>query len=367
MTEREYLEHAFLLAKKANPKLIRPNPFVGAIVVCENGKIIGEGYHQKSGEAHAEVIAINNALLNGAILSSSTLYVTLEPCSHTGKTPPCTNLIIEHKIPHVVIGSLDPNPIVSGVEILEQNGVKITKILLPELSEMNDVFRINQLKRRPKYIIKSATTLNGKIADRNGESKWISNEKSRAFVHENLRSNVDAILSSAKSIITDNARLNIRHEDGSIDELNTIVIDQHLDLLKEENASLSILNARTNTTLYIVTNKEDLPAVPNYIQFLKVDFDSNTVNFEALHSILLSKNICSVLVEAGAKLNATLLHSKCIDEIYSFICPSIISDSHSKNVYEQDFVQTMEQKTTLTLVEISQFDEDILVHYKVLD
>lgn len=367
MTEKEYLEQAFLLAKKANPKLIRPNPFVGAIVVCENGKIVGEGYHQKAGEAHAEVNAINNAISNGTDLSKSKLYVTLEPCSHTGKTPPCTNLIIEHKIPHVVIGALDPNPVVSGVEILEQNGVKVTKLLLPEISNMNDVFNINQVKKRPKYIIKSATTLNGKIADRNGESKWISNKKSRAFVHQNLRPSVDAILSTAKTIIRDNARLNIRHGDGSIDELNTIVIDQQLDLLKEENTSLSILNVRTNSTLYIVTNKEDLPAVPNYIQFLKVAFDCNTVNFQALHSILLSKNICSVLVEAGAKLNATLLYSKSIDEIYSFICPSIISDTNSKNVYEQDLEQTMEHKTNLTLVGISQFDEDILVHYKVLD
>lgn len=367
MTEKEYLVQAFLLAKKANPKLIRPNPFVGAIIVCEKGKIVGKGYHQKAGEAHAEVNAINNAISNGADLSKSTLYVTLEPCSHTGKTPPCTNLIIEHKIPHVVIGALDPNPVVSGIEILEQNGVKVTKLLLPEISNMNDVFNINQVKKRPKYIIKSATTINGKIADRNGESKWISNEKSRAFVHQNLRANVDAILSTAKTIIRDNARLNIRYDDGSIDEINTIVIDQQLDLLKEEYASLSILNTRTNTTLYIVTNKEDLPTVPNYIQFLKVDFDTNTVDFQALHSILLSKNICSVLVEAGAKLNATLLNSKSIDEIFSFICPSIISDANSKNVYEQDFEQTMEHKTNLTLVEISQFDEDILVHYKVLD
>ena len=366
MTEKELLHYAFLLAKKANPKEIRPNPFVGAIVVCENGKIIGEGYHQKAGEAHAEVIAINDALQNGADLKKSTLYVTLEPCSHHGKTPPCTSLILEHKIPHVIIGSLDPNPLVSGIEILEKGGVKVTQLILPEIQEMNTVFNINQQLKRPKYIIKSATTVNGKIADRNGDSQWISNEQSRAFVHQSLRSNADAILSTAKTIIKDNSRLNIRLGNGFSEELNTIIIDRDLDLLKEENKDLYILNKRTNSTLYIITEKEEYPNLASYIQCVPMSFNNKELKFEELHKFLLSKNLCEILVEAGGKLNASLLNSKIVDEIYTFICPSLLIDHQSINSFAIDINQPIKNKFNLKLVETKQFDNDLLLQYKVL-
>ena len=172
MREKELLYHAFLLAKKANPKEIRPNPFVGAIVVCENGKIIGEGYHQKVGEAHAEVNAINNALQNGADLKKSTLYVTLEPCSHHGKTPPCTSLILEHKIPHVIIGSLDPNPLVSGIEILEKGGVKVTQLILPEIQEMNTVYTDQGIS---KFKIKIGLDINSEVEKINSVTTSLPN------------------------------------------------------------------------------------------------------------------------------------------------------------------------------------------------
>ena len=226
MTSEEYLHTAFLLAKRANSRDIRPNPFVGAIIVDQNGEIIGEGYHQKAGEAHAEVIAINNALLKTNDLSKFTLYVTLEPCSHVGKTPPCTSLILEHKIPKVVIGSMDPNPLVSGAALLTDRGVNVEICILPEIVELNNIFNINQLNKRPKYILKAATTLNGKIADRFGNSKWISNEKSRAYVHQILRSNADAILTTAKTVIKDNASMNIRLPASEPRELNLIIIDK---------------------------------------------------------------------------------------------------------------------------------------------
>jgi len=138
------------LAEQGNPKAIRPNPHVGAVVVSANDEIVGEGFHQKAGEAHAEVMAIRNALDHGAKLDTCTLYVTLEPCSHTGKTPPCTTLILQHRIPRVVIGSMDPNPLVSGAEILRKNGVVVEVHVLPEILALNDTFIINQSLKRPK-------------------------------------------------------------------------------------------------------------------------------------------------------------------------------------------------------------------------
>ena len=144
MNALAYLQKAFLLSKKANSKDIRPNPFVGAIIVDEMGEIIGEGYHKKLGEAHAEVFAIQQALENHTDLSKCTLYVTLEPCSHFGKTPPCTDLIIQHRIKKVVIGALDPNPKVSGAKILAEAGIEVEILPLPEVDQLNQVFIVNQ-------------------------------------------------------------------------------------------------------------------------------------------------------------------------------------------------------------------------------
>jgi diaminohydroxyphosphoribosylaminopyrimidine deaminase/5-amino-6-(5-phosphoribosylamino)uracil reductase len=366
MTSEKYLHTAFLLAKRANSRDIRPNPFVGAIIVDQNGEIIGEGYHQKAGEAHAEVIAINNALLKTNDLSKCTLYVTLEPCSHTGKTPPCTSLILEHKIPKVVIGSMDPNPLVSGAALLTDRGVNVEICILPEIVELNNIFNINQLNKRPKYILKAATTVNGKIADRFGNSKWISNEKSRAYVHQILRSNADAILTTAKTVIKDNASMNIRLPASEPRELNLIIIDKQLDILKEENKGLGIYYQRNNTKVYLVTNKIYPYLLPENFEIINVEINNDEIDLVQLSDILLSKNICVVLMEAGGKLNASLIKQKFIDEINLFICPSIIIDNDGISIFSSTELQEIEKSIQLSLIGAQTFDNDIMLKYKVL-
>lgn len=366
MTSEEYLHTAFLLAKRANSRDIRPNPFVGAIIVDQNGEIIGEGYHQKAGEAHAEVIAINNALLKTNDLSKFTLYVTLEPCSHVGKTPPCTSLILEHKIPKVVIGSMDPNPLVSGAALLTDRGVNVEICILPEIVELNNIFNINQLNKRPKYILKAATTLNGKIADRFGNSKWISNEKSRAYVHQILRSNADAILTTAKTVIKDNASMNIRLPASEPRELNLIIIDKQLDILKEENKSLGIFHHRNKTKIYLVSNNTYPYSLPENVEIINVEINNDEFDLVQLSDILLSKNICQVLVEAGGKLNASLIKQRLIDEINLFICPSIIIDNDGISIFSSTEFQEIEKSIQLSLIEALTFDNDIMLKYKVL-
>jgi diaminohydroxyphosphoribosylaminopyrimidine deaminase/5-amino-6-(5-phosphoribosylamino)uracil reductase len=366
MTSEEYLHTAFLLAKRANSRDIRPNPFVGAIIVDHNGEIIGEGYHQKAGEAHAEVIAINNALLKTNDLSKCTLYVTLEPCSHTGKTPPCTSLILEHKVPKVVIGSMDPNPLVSGAAILTDSGVNVEICILSEIVELNNTFNINQVNKRPKYILKAATTLNGKIADRFGNSKWISNEKSRAYVHQILRSNADAILTTAKTVIKDNASMNIRLPASEPKELNLIIIDKHLDILKDENKSLGIFYQRNNTKIYLVTNNTYPYLLPENIEIINIDINNDEFDLVQLSDILLSKNICEVLVEAGGIINAFLIKQRLIDEINLFICPSIIIDNDGISVFSSTELQEIEKSIQLSLLDTKEFDSNNLLKYKVL-
>ena len=364
MNSEDYLHIAFLLAKRANSKNIRPNPFVGAIVVDDEGKIIGEGYHQKAGEAHAEVLAINDAFAKSKDLSNSTLYVSLEPCSHSGKTPPCTHLILEHKIPKVVIGSMDPNPLVSGAQELTDAGVNVEICILPEIVELNNTFNINQLNKRPKYILKAATTLNGKISDRLGNSKWISNDKSRNYVHQVLRTNADAILTTATTVIKDNATMNIRVDETK--ELNLIIIDKQLDILKEENKALNIFYKREKTKIYLVTNKKIENTLPKHVEIINVNMHEEECDLNELSTFLLNKNICEVLVEAGGKLNASLLKAKIVDELNIFIAPSLLIDNSSFNLFNSNELQSIENSIQLSLQETQNFDSDIMVKYKVL-
>lgn len=366
MTSTDYLNKAILLAKRANPKNIRPNPFVGAIIVSKEGKIVGEGIHEFIGEAHAEVMAINNALHNNADLPSCTLYVTLEPCSHIGKTPPCTSLILQHNIPKVVIGSMDPNPQVSGAKLLTEKGIKVEEFILPEIIEMNSVFNINQIYRRPKYILKSATTLNGKIADRFGDSKWISNVKSREYVHQILRTNADAVLTTASTVLKDSATMNIRAEGTIVQELNVVIIDKNLLLLKEENKNHPIFYNRVNTKIYLVTDMKYDGQLRADVELLNVPVMDGKCDLKNLSEQLLQKNICEVLVEAGAFLNTSLIEAKLIDEMVMFICPSIIMDNNSINIFNSSTIQKIENSIKLQLVESHILDTDILARYKLL-
>ena len=366
MTAESYLHRAFLLAKQADPKAIRPNPFVGAVVVSENGEILGEGFHQKAGEAHAEVMAIKNAIEQGANLSACSLYVTLEPCSHTGKTPPCTDLIIQHRIPKVVIGSLDPNPMVSGVSILEEHGIDVEVLIISEIVTLNDTFNINQILKRPKYILKSAITLNGKIADSKGNSKWISNEKSREHVHEKLRSTADAILTTAKTIIQDNATMNIRITDQMEEELNLIVFDPNLELLKKENQHLSCFYKRNKSAIYLVTDKAGIkPALPN-VEIIHIPMQDELFDISVLHKELLARNICQVLIEAGGSMNASMVQAKAVDEIHTFVCPRILMDNAAINQFNSSQIQTMDKALQLQLLDSMTIGEDILLRHKVI-
>ncbi|MCE2849329.1 MAG: bifunctional diaminohydroxyphosphoribosylaminopyrimidine deaminase/5-amino-6-(5-phosphoribosylamino)uracil reductase RibD, partial [Chitinophagaceae bacterium] len=314
----------------------------------------------------AEVIAINNALANGADLSTCTLYVTLEPCSHTGKTPPCTDLIIQHRIPRVVIGSMDPNPLVSGASILREKGIAVEVHSLPEIVEMNDTFNINQQLKRPKYILKSAITLNGKIADSAGNSKWISNEQSRDHVHEYIRAKADAILTTAKTVIRDNATMNIRIKDQKEEELNLIVFDRNLDLLKKENHQLSIFYKRTKSVIYLITeNPEITTELPN-VEIIHIPMNNGMFNLEMLHKELLGRNICQVLIEAGGSMNSTMMEAKSVDEIYTFICPRILMDFAAINQFNSSHNQTMENAVKLQLLHSMTIGEDILLRHKVI-
>ena len=366
MTAEQYLQRAFLLARQANPKAIRPNPFVGAVVVSENGEMVGEGFHQQAGEAHAEVIAIHQAIDHGAKLDTCTLYVTLEPCSHTGKTPPCTDLIIQHRIPRVVIGSMDPNPLVSGARILQENGVIVEIMVMPDVVALNDTFNINQIQKRPKYVLKSAITLNGKIADSAGNSQWISNEESREHVHKYLRTAADAILTTAKTVLRDNATMNIRIKDQPEQELSLIVFDRNLDLLKKENHQHSIFYTRNKSFIYLVTDKTGITTELPHVEIITIPVQHGLFDLEMLHKELLKRNMCQVLIEAGGTMNAAMMHAKAVDEIYTFVCPRILMENAAINQFNNSQIQPMDDAIRLQLLKSMTIGEDILLRHKVI-
>ncbi len=274
---------------------VSPNPLVGAILV-HNDKIIGEGYHQKYGEAHAEVNCINSvASLHQHLISKSTLFVSLEPCAHFGKTPPCVNLIIEKKIPHVVIGCIDSFEKVNGkaVEKLITAGIKVELgILEKECKKLNKVFFTTTQKKRPYIILKWAKTNDDFIAAENQKPIKISNDFTDTFTHK-LRAKSDAILVGYKTILSDNSLLTVRHWQAN--NLTRVVIDMNNKLSNQ-------FNVFNNEAPTIIFNKSKDEKKEN-ITFMKIESEKNII--KSILEKLYLQNITSIIVEGGA---TTLQH-----------------------------------------------------------
>ncbi len=319
------MKSAVELARMADRASIRPNPFVGALLINQSGEIVGKGFHKKYGQAHAEVVAIQDALQNGVDLINCTLVVTLEPCSHTGKTPPCTDLILSSGIPRVIVGSRDPNPVVHGMDILKAAGIEVHLQESADAIEMNAEFFVNQRLKRPYVRVKAAMTSDGFMARENGDSKWISSEESRAWAHLHCRSNVDAILTTARTVLADNAKLNVRI-DGKEYEQTVIVIDRECSLLKQNE--LAIHYPRIDTRLYLVTDETE-PIVTN-VDWHRIDgvYESGRVDIGKLLSELYEKNgVYGLLVEAGPRFINELLRMGVVDELIVFESPVRFNNS----------------------------------------
>jgi len=290
---------------------VSPNPLVGCVIVYD-GKIIAEGYHAKYGEPHAEVNAINN-VKDKSILSKSTLYVNLEPCSHFGKTPPCTDLIIRHKIPRVVIGCTDTNILVSGRGILKLTaaGVDVsTGILEKESRELNRRFFTFHEKKRPFIILKWAQTKDGFIdIIREPASKkkpnWITSENTRAIIHK-WRTEEDAVIVGTQTALLDNPCLTARNWEGK--NPCRIVLDRVLKIPKHYN-----LFDNSAQTIVFNTIKNRTEGKINYI---KIEFDENILN--TILDVLFKANIQSLIVEGGTKLLNSFIYKNLWDEAVIF-------------------------------------------------
>lgn len=292
-----------------------PNPMVGCVITY-NGKIIGEGYHKKAGEAHAEVNAINS-VKDKNLLPKSTLYVNLEPCAHYGKTPPCSDLIIENKIPRVVIGSVDPNPQVSGkgIKLLREAGCEvILDVLKEQCSDLNRRFFQFHQNKMPYIILKWAQTKDGFIdIIRNPDSirqpTWISDETCRLLVHK-WRSEEDAILVGTNTALLDNPDLTVHNWTGK--NPLRLIPDRNLSLPKD----LKIFNQATRTVVY----NASVSKLDGNTEYKAIDFNN------AIHEILIdlyTKNILSIIVEGGGKLLTSFLQQGLWNEARIFISDKV--------------------------------------------
>ncbi len=353
----KYMKLALELAEKGRGK-VNPNPMVGAIIVKKN-KVIGKGYHECYGEAHAEVKAFQNATED---VEGATLYVTLEPCSHYGKTPPCVDKIIDKKINRVFIGSLDPNPLVSGrgVEKLIDAGIEVTTgILEKECRELNEIFMKYMVERKPFVIMKTAMSLDGKIATKIGESKWITCSESRNNVHR-LRDQVAGIMVGVNTVIMDNPELTCRIENGNnpvriiVDSSLRIPIDSKV--LGKQHIAETIIATTPQADIRKKIEIED-----KGVKVLITESLEGKVDLQDLMSKLAMENIDSVFLEGGSTLNFSALEQSIVDKVQVYIAPKIIGGDKSKTPVGGSGVECLINAFQLHRVSYRTIGEDILI------
>lgn len=332
---------------------VSPNPLVGAVVVKE-GRIVGKGYHPYYGAPHAEVFALQEAKENAR---GATLYVNLEPCAHYGKTPPCTKEIIKAGIKRVVIGMKDPNPLVNGkgIEELKEAGIEVeTGILIEEASRLNEAYVKFITKGIPFVILKMAQSLDGKIATRTGESKWITGERARKFVHR-LRAQCDAVLVGAGTVIADDPSLSAYGEGR--DPARVV-----LDGKGMVPPSAKVFSEGVKRFVFTSSS-----ASPDWLKELKdrgveviISGKGKVPIIEVLKE-LAKRGIASLLVEGGGETSACFLEAGVVDKIYFFISPIIIGGRDAKTSVEGKGCQNLREAIKLNNLKIRKIGEDILI------
>jgi len=360
MTDREYMQQALFLAARAKG-FTSPNPCVGAIVV-KDGVVVGKGFHRAAGFAHAEVEALDDA---GPEALNATLYVTLEPCNHFGKTPPCTHKIIHAGIKKVVVGCADPNPTVcgGGIQYLQDNGIEVVSgILEKEAGTLIEEFIwYVQNDRQPFVILKCAATLDGRIATSTGDSKWITNEKSRNHVHQ-IRHEVDAILVGSGTLHADNPSLTARINGVRTKDPIRIVLDTHLSI--QENANVL---TRDSTAKTIIVTGPDVSKAKKVllenrgVQILEVGLKEHRLDLNELMIKLGQMSILSLLIEGGSRVAGSALKAGIVNKALFFLAPKFLGGSDGIPMFEGKGPLLMKNAFKLKDLIVTQFDNDILV------
>lgn len=358
MTDQNYMLQAIQLAKQGEG-WTNPNPMVGAVIV-KNGRIIGKGYHKKCGELHAERNAIAS-LTESA--EGATIYVTLEPCCHYGKTPPCTEAIIEQKIKRVVIGSRDPNPKVSGkgIKMLQEAGIEVIEdFMREECDRLNPVFFHYITTKTPYVVMKYAMTLDGKIATKTGASKWITGEAARAEV-QHMRHRYMGIMAGIGTVLADDPMLNVRVE-GWKSPIR-ILCDSGLRIPLDGQI---VKSAGKYRTIVAYADSENTEAKRKRLHEMGVETiccpdENNQVDLKKLMKYLGEEGIDSILLEGGGTLNDSALRAGIVQEVQAFIAPKLFGGMNSKTPVEGIGVRFPSEAVKLKCTDICQIGEDIRI------
>jgi diaminohydroxyphosphoribosylaminopyrimidine deaminase/5-amino-6-(5-phosphoribosylamino)uracil reductase len=336
-----------------------PNPLVGAVIVKDD-RIIGQGYHKAYGDAHAEVEAIKSA---SESIEGATMYVTLEPCSHHGKTPPCCEKIVESKIKKVYVSTVDPNPVVSGkgIAYLREHGVDVEVGCLSDFSEkMNEIFNKYITINKPFVLLKAGMTLDGKIATANGDSQWITSDHSRRIVHK-LRQKYSAIMVGVNTVIADNPSLTCRL-DQEVKQPYRIILDTHARSPIESN----VFNDDYSHLTYLVC-KETISEralkgfINRDIKIIKCKLHHGRIDLNDLMLQLGEMGVDSVLIEGGSDVHFSAIESGVVDKILLFIAPKIIGGKQAKSVIGGDGISWIKDAINIKDLTVKIEEEDILV------
>lgn len=360
--DKRFMTRAIELAKQGQYSA-KPNPCVGCVIV-QNKQIVGEGWHEKAGEAHAEVHALKQA---GELAENATAYVTLEPCSHHGRTPPCANALIEAGVVNVVVAMQDPNPLVSGegVSTLREAGIDVYVGLFEEQAvALNKTFIHKMTTGKPYVMSKVAMSLDGKTAMASGESQWITGATAREDVHR-LRAQSDVVLTGVGTILADNPKLTARDGLGGfpVRQPRIVVLDSQL----KTPPDAVVLTNDVNTTILTCSDNEQakqaLIEAGCHVEVVAADANGQ-VDLQAVQAWLNEPSINSVMIEAGALLNGACLQAGIVDELIVYMAPSALGDD-ARGAFSMPTVTQLSDQVQLTYSQMETLGDDIKLTYVV--
>lgn len=354
-----YLQMAYALAEKAKG-WASPNPYVGAVVV-KRDIIAGYGYHERPGKPHAEAIAFQRA---GSLSHNSIAYITLEPCVHWGRTPPCVDTILQAKPKKVVISALDPNPLVfkKGIKKIREAGIGVSLGLLEEKNRrLNEAYTKYITKKIPFVVAKVAVSLDGKIATKTFSSQWISSSATREYIHL-LRGEYDAIMIGINTLINDDPQLTIRHPHWGRKRLTRVILDSHLRFpLKAK-----ILDTVSQGKILIFTLPQSSPKKAEELrkrgaEVIPVPQSTSHIDIEKVLEWLAKQKLASVLVEGGSFLLTSMIEENLVDKIFVTISPKMIGGKDAPSFLQGKGVDLIKDSLRLETTRVFQIDEDIIV------
>jgi len=363
MDDKRFMKMALDLAEKGQG-FTSPNPMVGAVVV-NDGKVVGKGYHQAAGKAHAEVNAIDDA---GALAKDATLYVTLEPCNHTGRTPPCTEKVLSACIRRVVVAMNDPNPNVEGggSDYLKSQGIDVTVgVCEDQAKKLNEVYIKYVSTQRPFSIVKCAATLDGRIATRTGDSRWVTGEESRKYVHR-LRHAVDAIMVGINTVKKDDpsltTRLTNRIENFKGLDPTRVILDTHLRI--SEKAKLLQLDSDSDTIIvtgHSVSGDKKTGIENQGARIIESPLKDGLIDLDRLMDHLGALGITSLLIEGGSSVIASALSSGIVDKIIFFFAPKILGGDDGMPICKGAGAALMSSCIPVKDIHVLRFGDDVMI------